>query len=321
MTTPPLAKFGSNPVLFGALGAVFHLELLEPEDEPRLDEANAIALDWLGPRMAFTWSSSWNDIEPFRPRDLEYAACYPRSLAAPVVPGPPENAIMAANIVKASHAQHQVIVGGGAAPDEGSPFQYRFWAEIPEVDGSDRYRAYAVLQITVPDTWDLRDFYTRVTSIARCLRLRWGAAGFTYAMWEVMDHETPYSGVYAHARRFFGFDVADYIHTAMAWYRRIRTVSWLTFLGPALGDELATVRGPLVSSSLVDVSRVGDTTLLRAGPAPEPGDRNRMRVPPAYIEADMMVRPIRARDGMDFGGPWSEVTTRDWLCRFEGWRR
>jgi hypothetical protein len=102
------------------------------------------------------------------------------------------------------------------------------------------------------------------------------------------------------------------------WHDEIRTVSWLTFLGPAFVERLAQKTGAkLERRGQVEVFPLGDAVVLRAGARPDPGDQNRLRLPPAYVQADEMVRPLRARSGVDFMPPWSPADTEKWLQRFE----
>jgi len=102
------------------------------------------------------------------------------------------------------------------------------------------------------------------------------------------------------------------------WHLMIRSVNWLTFLGPAFVSELAKRKALLASNDLVTVSKAGDNNLvLQAGPMPQEGDINRLQVPAAYRRADEMVRPMRARQDIDFYEPWTEATTKAWLRRFE----
>ncbi len=52
----PLADIEGMPVLYDALGAVVHLETLELDDVPLIDDAHARLLDWLGPQLRQTWA-------------------------------------------------------------------------------------------------------------------------------------------------------------------------------------------------------------------------------------------------------------------------
>ena len=315
----PLATLNGGHVLYPTLGAVFHLEPLVDDDAARIEEANAIVLDWLGPELRLSWLSCWNEIEPFRPQDLDFAARSGTTLAAPVLDSE-DATILAQNLAKIPRDELHVTATGSPSEAQGSPVYYRFWSEIPEVGHGDRFRAHATLEVHVPSDRPLGEFYARVTAIARCLRLRSGSAGLSYAAWPLYDYEHAAAALYAHARRFVGFDIAEHVGLSEAWYEALRTVNWLTFLGPAFVEKLAEHGRELASTPLCLVSDLAGGKLIQAGPSPEAGDRNRMRIPPAYIAADELVRPIRARDGVDFGEPWSDRTASQWLRRFEGWR-
>ena len=47
---------------------------------------------------------------------------------------------------------------------------------------------------------------------------------------------------------------------------------------------------------------------IRAGEEPQAGDTNRRDYPRAYVQADALVRAVRASTGMHFFAPWSEAT-------------
>lgn len=315
----PLATLNGGHVLYPTLGAVFHLEPLVDDDAARIEEANAIVLDWLGPELRLSWLSCWNEIEAFRPRDLDYAARSAATLAAPVL-DTEEATLVAQNLAKIPRDELHVTVTGSVTEAQGSPVLYRFWSEIPEVGHGDRFRASGTLEVHVPTDRPLGEFYARVTAIAKCLRLRSGTAGLTYAGWPLYDYEHAATALYAHARRFVGFDIGQHIGLSQAWDSALRSVSWLTFVGPAFVDALAEHGRDLASTPLLHVSDLGGGKLIQAGPSPEAGDRNRMRIPAAYIAADELVRPLRAASGVDFGQPWTDRTASDWLRRFEGWR-
>lgn len=314
----PLARAAGAPALYSVLGAVFHLEILKPDDEPRLQDAVEIVRDWFGDRLRWTNKSCDEWISRFRLTDLEYISCYVRDLAEPQV-ADPDAQLFAANLAKVGRMDYELACNGAEQDGDASPFLLRFCAEIPEVGRGPLYQPYAVLTVTVPDTWPIEDFRTRVTAIAAALRLRWGAAGLTYASWDVQEFQVSHAKVYAHARRHPGYDVGYFEADMESWHDEIRTVNWLTFVGPALVAKLEAAQRRLESSSLVTVRSVGSSLCLQAGSAPEAGDVNRLHVPPAYVEADSLVRPVRAADGRPyvFLGRWNESTVTDWLRRFE----
>lgn len=315
----PLARAVGSPALYSVLGAVFHLEILTPEDEDRLARAIDLAYAWIGPHLRWTRRSCDEWLMRFRPRDLEYISCYVRDLDEPVV-ADPSLQIFAANLAKVGRMDYEIAFNGAEAEGDASPFLLRFCVELPEVGHGPRYRAYSVLTISVPDTWPIDDFRAKVIEIAAELRLRWGAAGLTYASWNLQELEVSSEKIYAHARRHPGYDVGYFQADMQAWCEEIRTVNWLTFVGPDLIARLEKAgRAPLASASLVAVHPVGTSLCLQAGPAPEAGDVNRLQHPRAYVEADVLVRPIRAADGRPFVflGRWTEATVTEWLRRFE----
>jgi hypothetical protein len=154
-------------------------------------------------------------------------------------------------------------------------------------------------------------------AIASLLRVRWGAAGFTYSGWERYAYNATQRAIHAHARRFVGFDAGHYNRQMLTWHDAVRTVSWLTFLGPAFVAKLTERGGSLASTRLVQIGRAGESAVVRAGDVPERGDINRLWLPAAYVEADRLLRPVRARSCLNFGLPWTADTTADWLSRLE----
>ncbi|WP_437290999.1 type VI immunity family protein [Sorangium sp. So ce406] len=317
---PPLCTSGATPVLHGVLGAVFHLEALLPEDEARLEQVHLKVLDWMGGELRWTLNSRIGQEEPFEPADLAFASAYPASLA--VVPHgqiqDPEAFRLALEFNVRRRADMGLACHGAARRLWASPWSYRFYAEIVGSDDTPQLIAPAVLRLTVPSTWPLDDFARRTLEIAALLRLRWGAAGLTYSAWETQLHAEAMQAIYAHARRHPGYDVGLYVAWMEELHDRLRTVNWLTLLGRGLQDELAQARGRLPESDdLVTTFRAGEHLVLRAGPQPEAGDHNRLRIPPAYVRADEMVRPVRAAEGLNFYEAWTESTTTQWLRRFE----
>lgn len=317
--SPPLGVQAGVPIVHSALGAVLHLEILAPEDEERLDRVNDLVWSWIGGELRHAWLSCADGYPAARRADLDYIPTYVQDLELPEVAGDEPVKLAAANFAKIGRTDFQVAQKGGATWRETSPFSYYFWAEIPTVDLAPRQTALGVIAVTVPDDWPLDDFVAHITAIASALRLRWGAAGYTYATWFAHEWQAASGRIYAHARRHPGYDVGAYHRLTEDFYDRLRTVNWLTFLGPALLDTLQGARGPIASSPLVAVHPLGDSVMLYAGGAPQAGDRNRLQYPPAYAQADALVRPIRARDAeeMIFLGPWNKVQIEEWLCRFE----
>lgn len=316
----PLAEDNKgNPRVYSVLGAFFHLEAIEPDDEARLDRVNALVLDWLGPRLAWTEASFLRGTPPFRQADVDYISGYCRTLELPA--DPDERSV--ASDFHFGRIDYSVHCGGGAKNSQPSPYSYQFWASELGDQSGPRLNVCSVLSVMVPDTWPHEDFMARITEIAATLRLRWGAAGLTYSRWDYYTYGDWFEDklIHAHARRFHGYDVPEYLlHTARL-HNAIRSINWLTFVGPALAERLRAAGKVLESAGPLAVSQAGSAVLIRAGDRPERCDINRLQVPQAYVAADALVRPVRAsgtaaKTLVSFGKPWTVPETSDWLQRF-----
>jgi hypothetical protein len=317
---PPLATRPSGTkLLYATLGAMFHLERTTPEDGERFEQVNAIVNDWFGSELRWTLNSAFGAIEPYRPEDLEYLAAHPSSLKIPETRSTdPATVDLHRAMYALERANFALAFHGGERMNDASPYSYRYYSDTPSWDDRRKLAPSSMLRITVPITWPLEDFSARICAVAARLRLRWGAAGLTYSGWEIRNYNDTRQAIYAHARRYPGFDVGMYATLVKEWHEAIRTVSWLTFLGPAFAERLAERSGARIESrGDVEVFAQSGAIVLRAGTRPDAGDQNRLRLPVAYVHADEMVRPVRARGGIDFMPPWSEAETEKWLCRFE----
>lgn len=307
---PLVTRPDGAPILYDVLAADLYLEQLAPDDINRLDRAMQLVAEWLGPKLRWTGSSALQAVRAFQPSDLELISCHPHQLKNDRPP--PAGRIQASAI-----ATFEVACHGGESRPSPSPYALRFGCLIVDPDAQPMFSNRPVLRVAVPTTWPLRDFYDRVCVLAQVLRVRWGAAGFMYSGWEYYRHNATQEAIYAHARRHVGFDVGYYEQQLVEWHDAIRSVNWLTILGPALLRRLDEEGRRPETNPLVAVDRLGSGLLLRAGDAPQRGDINRLQVPPAYVAADAMVRPIRATTCNTFGVPWTEVSTNEWLTRFE----
>jgi hypothetical protein len=313
----PLAARTGKPVLYAVLGATFHLELLVPEDAARFEQVNALVLDWIGPHLRSQFGSFLDVPGPFERGILDYVASLAEQLDDVVPTGDADVDFVRGQIVRRTHTDYNVYVSGSEAPRDASPFTYELWAEMPDgLVHEGRIGAYATLRITVPETWPIADFQARVLAIAACLRLRWGSAGFGYSHFLSGDATIAPKKIWAHARRHIGFDVPWLARNLKPFHDAIRSINWLTFLGPAL---IAAMPAPPTAGRMVEIAQVGDGIAFRAGHAPERGDVNRLFYPPAYVEADQMLRSVRLADAKDltFFGPWTADEIASWLRRFE----
>jgi hypothetical protein len=314
--TPIQTLRNGAPILYGTLGAMFHLEILTSKDEPRLEAACDVIWRMLGADLRSSSFSFADRSEPAKRSHLDYISSYPSHLAlTPSASSAPEK-----QLVAEGRDDYDVTLTGAPTRATASPFGVRFWAEIGDAAGADDLLpAYSTLSVSVPEAWPLDDFRARVIELAGCLPLRWGAAGYAYSGFIASAPTQMEEARYPHARRHPGYDVGEDIRMMERFHAEIRTVNWLTWVGPALLEKLAAKGVTLASSGQVSVTRAGDSMLLQAGPRPERGDVNRLDIPAAYREADALVRPVRASDPHDlfFGGFPGEAGVEEWLRRFE----
>jgi len=314
----PLATTSTGvPLLYPVLGAVLHLEPMALAHESALEAVNDMIWDWYG--SALRWVNM--TFEPATMRadrgQADYIPGYVRQLEIPASDDPVEQAVFTGH-AQFANDDFEVAFCGGTTGSSASPYSYRFWAEAPDPH-AERVLSYGVIHLTVPEAWPLHDFEERVSSIVAALPVRWGAAGYTYSPWMLSDIEKPTTKAASHASRYPGYDIADYTRLVKQFYKRIRTVNWLTFIGASMMEELSEAGRVLESASRLTVTHVGASTLVRAGDRPEKGDTNRLLYPPAYVEADELLRSVRAHsaEGMIFAGPWDERKIEEWLKRFE----
>jgi hypothetical protein len=225
--------------------------------------------------------------------------------------GGPASAMLAAHYDKFGVACH-----GGAERNDASPWSLRFYATCLPGDGK-VLRADAMLAFTVPLTTPAAELEANANALAKTLRIRWGCAGLAYGAWEMDRYGDTRDAIFAHARRHPGFDVGQHATWMRAFHDRVRTVSWLTFLGPALAAAVREKGDALASDELVTIAPAGEGVVLRAGERPQIGDVNRRDIPRAYARADKRIRAVRAAEDIHFYAPWSAATTEGWLRRFE----
>lgn len=317
-TPPPLSRArGGAPLLYAALGAYFQLEPLVPEDEEALAAAHEDLLDWLGPSLRFTTSHLHAGTAPFDVSDLELAPALASRVVNPEQRSDPAAQVAASRAAAFAIAPFGVACHGGAVANAASPWGYRFHATATDAGHGPILRVLAALSFTVPTNSSLADFTARTLKIAAKLRLRWGTVGFTFSGWEHDRFRETRRAMRAHAERHPGFDVGLHATHLPLLHDRLRTVSWLTLLGPGLRATLEEKGGVLSSAQDVELADVGEHVALRAGGAPALGDRNRRVYPDAYRRVDEMLRPIRAESGLHFHAPWSQRSTEAWLRRFE----
>ena len=315
----PIARSAAGtPIAYAALGFVFHLEPLAVEDVERFAQANDRILAAIGPSLRWAWSSVFAEVEPFAAGALDLISSFPAQLtdAAALAIADPRARAGASAMNAAHYDKFGVACHGAAERNIASPWSVRFYATTTS-SGAPMLRSDAMLWVTVPVTTPPEEVAELAVAVAGDLRIRWGAAGLTYGAWELDRYGETRDAVFAHARRHPGFDVGQHATWMRAFHDRLRTVSWLTFLGKELAAKVRESGDALASDELVTVQPCGDGVVFRAGERPEPGDVNRRQIPRAYARADRRLRSVRAGEGIHFYAPWSASTTEGWLRRFE----
>lgn len=318
-TDEPIARaMDGAPLAFAALGFAFHLEPLVPADEAglaaacdRIAGAHAGALKW-------GWSSVHGQVERFDPEVLDLVSAFPKQLAnAPAMADARAHAGASA-MTAAHYDRFGIACHGGTTANAASPSTMRFFATATASDGP-LLRADAMVSASFPLDTPLAAIEKLAVAVAGDLRIRWGAAGFVYGAWEYDRYGATRDTLFAHARRHPGFDIGQHTTWMRAFHDRLRTVSWLTFVGPELAAKLPPAS--VASDDIVQVSPCGEGLLFRAGDAPAAGDANKDDFPFTYVTIDQRLRSIRAAENIHFYAPWSTMTTEAWLRRFERGRR
>jgi hypothetical protein len=138
------------------------------------------------------------------------------------------------------------------------------------------------------------------------------------AIFNAQFKASAFDRIFGWAKRYPGLEVEDLNLTLPLVLDRIKGASWLTLVGSALAARL----GP-VSASEVEVIRVGHGVVLRAGPAPRLGDRNRMDWPMEVASVERALAGVKIESHPEFTGRFAvEKATWPWLNRFlnpDGW--
>lgn len=317
---PPLLSSPKGmPWLHRVLGATFHLEALGPDDAAPLAEVQALVHGWIGEALRWSTSTTFPLLDPYRREDLDYVPAY----ADTIRPPPPSDDLdrrFAENVLFAATFGDFTLLATGC--EEGafaSPYSYAFSSVVRQDRPGGDAHTCAMLRVTVPASWPAGDFHERACAIAARLRLRWGSAGLTYSFWETSGFNAVRAAIYAHSRRHWGYDMAQWAAYLPEWHHEVRTANWITFLGEAFAARVRAAAGEkaLEGGGDLHVAPVGTSVLLRAGERPEEGDINRRIVPPGYVQADEAIRAVRAGAGIDFRSPWDRSSSEQWLRRFE----
>jgi hypothetical protein len=314
---PLLSTPQGDPIVYPVLGAELTLESLTLADEERLREATAYVSEWFGSRLRWSQDTTFKRIMPYDAAVLEYIPGYAQALHFPE-PNPDLQQGHVLNcLFSATYGDFAIHLSAAEVETMAAPYTANFSSEMYEAkDGGPLYTCGS-FSLTVPRAWPHEDFQRRVRRLVEILPVRWGAAGLTYSTWPSAHFQRARQAIYAHARRFPGFDMGQSAAFHQEWRAALRTVSWLTYLGPEFAAKLKAPGQQLTAGARSTLTPIGDAWEFQAGPQPESGDINRLLIPAAYVEVDALVRPVRASTRIDFCDPWTRYTSEEWLRRFE----
>jgi hypothetical protein len=296
------------PLAYACRGFAFHLEVLGLADGEGLAKACERIAAIHGDKLKWGYSSVHAEVERFAPDVLDLVSAFPAQMRLK----DPKLSAGALAMEAAHYDRFGVACHGGAKRNDGSPSTFRFFASV--APASPVLRADAMIAATFPASMPDEELASLATNVAADLRIRWGAAGLAFGAWELDRYGATRDALFAHARRHPGFDLGQHSTWMRAFHDRLRTVSWLTFVGPALAAKLSPPA--LKGDDIVTVTKKGETYVFQAGAAPASGDVNRDEFPHAYVEVDRRLREVRA-EGIHFYAPWTSASSERWLRRFE----
>jgi len=310
------------PLAREVLGIQLHLEPMQPDDAGRLAKALELVKDWIGGELRWTLGTMLGGGVPYESDHFDYVENYPELLELPPreAGSTDEEWGDALALLAGPVSAYGVVCGSSPEPKYAPATSFRFYADVDRVDWNVAHvPALSVLRVTVPTDQSLGLFMERACALASMLRVRWGSAGLMLSGSAIDGYWSEWKKIaHAYCLRHVGVDLGEYVALLRPFHDRIRTVNWLTFLGSGIRAQLDKVQPlPAIVPNGVTIQKMGDVTLIKAGDRPFRGDLNRLDVPPSYVRADQLVRPLRAAAGIRFFDVWDFNETRKWLTRFE----
>ena len=292
-------------VAYRVLALEMHLEVGELFEET-LREATSFLLEAIGGELRWYELSMFQEPLPFEARALDWINAYPSRLRAAVDLSDED-----AEQLLAQYETYGIELHGGEGGRDASPWSIDFWTEYTEVAAEGVPTLCAVLRVTVPIDFDANTVAEWSRRIVSGLPLRWASLGYSYT--GRYGHPNYRRPVYAHARRHCGYDAGDYYGWLGTWYTCLRSVNWITILGPVFRSALKKL-----PKAPVRTEAWGAATAIIATDQPMEGDTNRLDIPQGYIAVDKALRSLRVTpQGGSFAEPWTATTTTDWIRRFE----
>jgi hypothetical protein len=117
------------------------------------------------------------------------------------------------------------------------------------------------------------------------------------------------------AMRHPGYDVLHYTAVRSCVYDKIKTVNWLTLLGPSLAAAFEPGFDDGAGED-IELIRTDGVTLIKAGREPQIGDVNRGDIPVPYQTVAQQCADITCFNQAQFGGAFDDELTQRWVRRF-----
>lgn len=190
-----------------------------------------------------------------------------------------------------------------------------WWFTIRGVPPIGETRRASFCQVRFPSETDMERVYGLALTLAETLPFLSGHGGYT-AVFNAERKMSAFDQIFVWAKRYWGLEVEDLNLTLEHVVDRIKGANWLTFVGEgmmSLDDEIGSELSGLAG---VDVAATRHGRLLRAGPAPVLGDRNRMEWPEGYAAVEKLLAPHKLTHHDEFGGRFErEGATMSWFRR------
>ncbi|HEY6556219.1 MAG TPA: type VI immunity family protein [Polyangiaceae bacterium] len=190
---------------------------------------------------------------------------------------------------------------------------------LPPVFHTTAYHEFSVLELDLPPdvAEDPNELVNWVTELAEAFPFRCGTVGYSLCWNDGSADRVPVvpNLVAPFYKRYPGFawatpgEIADH---------PLPPVNWLTLLGPEVTEKLGgieQVRKDLKDDA-ISVQPMGSGLCIRAGEAPQLGDRNRGDDLPLYRKVGSYLKPYRGNEYIEFDG-FDAHGSEAWLARFD----
>jgi hypothetical protein len=214
------------------------------------------------------------------------------------------------------------------------PWALDVWVDKPRQIGAQE-RALLSAIFKVPDA--------SVDRVANCLRVSMpasaGAAALEQLVSQLMEHmdllhgnagfallfddalpgfeREHWAALARIAMRHPGYDLLHYPAVRACVADKIKTVNWLTLLGPELSKAVDLARLAAKTDQTITTSARG-TVCIKAAPEPTIGDVNHGDRLPAYRAVAKLLSAISCSSQLEFGAAFDDDLTQRWVERFEG---